>query len=129
MARLCDAGSWGHGLFTLVGTDEAEHRIFMAAVATQGLSADISKQGARELVDNARAYMAMRDIPWQKWLSTVHRDDILKAYKAEWDALLSTVLRELEHGDAELRQGRQVRDWRQMSCSSTNAWAASKCGR
>ena len=73
----------------------------MAAVVTQGLSANLGAKGVRELVVNAQAYMAMRDIPWQKWLGTVHRDAILVAYKTEWDALLSTVLRELEVGDAE----------------------------
>jgi len=93
--------AWGHGLFTVGEAAESEQHAFMAAVVTQGLSANLGAKGVRELVVNAQAYMAMRDIPWQKWLGTMHRDAILVAYKTEWDALLSTVLRELEVGDAE----------------------------
>ena len=71
---------------------ESEQHAFMSAVVTQGLSANLGAKGVRELVLNAQAYMAMRDIRWQKGLGTEHRDAILKAYKTEWDALLSTVL-------------------------------------
>ena len=64
------------------------------------MSANLGGNGVRELILNTQAYMAMRDIPWQKWLGTEHHDAIVKAYKTEWDALLSTVLQELEVGDA-----------------------------
>ena len=60
------ASAWGHGLFTVGEAAESEQHAFMAAVVTQGLSANLSAKGVRELVLNAQAYMAMRDIPWQK---------------------------------------------------------------
>ena len=95
------ASTWGHRPFTMGETAESEQHAFMAAVVTQVLSANLSAKGMRELVLNVQAYMAMRDIPWQKWLSTMNHDAILIAYKTEWDVLLSTVLRELEVSDAE----------------------------
>ena len=96
-----EASAWGYGLFSVGEAAESEQYAFMSAVATQELSANLGVNGMRELILNAQVYMAMRDIPWQKLLGTKHRDAILKAYKTEWDALLSTVLRELEVGDAE----------------------------
>ena len=91
-SKLCEASTWGYGLFSVDEAAESEQRTFMSAVATQELSANLSKKGMLKLILNAQAYMAMCDIPWQKWLSTEQCEAILKAYKAEWDALLSTVL-------------------------------------
>ena len=41
------------------------------------------------------ALMAMRDLPWQKYLHGEHHKVILEAYETELNSLLSTVLREL----------------------------------
>ena len=46
----------------------------------------------------------MRDLPWQPYLvgkEKRHREDILRAHKAELDSLCSTMLRELKPGDDE----------------------------
>ena len=43
--------------------------------------------------------IAMRDLPWKPYLSgreSRHRNDVLKAYRSEFDSLTSTVLRELK---------------------------------
>ena len=48
--------------------------------------------------------IAMRDLPWQPYLvgkEKRHREDILRAHKAELDSLCSPVLRELKPGDDE----------------------------
>ena len=39
--------------------------------------------------------MAMRDLPWGKYLHGEHHEKIIKAYETEMSSLLSTVLREL----------------------------------
>ena len=99
--KLCDARAWGYRLFSVGEVAESEQYAFMSAVATQGLPVNLSRNGVRELMLNAQAYMAMQDIPWLKWLSTEHHDAILKAYKTKWDVLLSAVLQELKVSDAE----------------------------
>ena len=86
------ASAWGHRLFTVGEAAESEQHTFMEVVVTQGLSANLSAKGMHKLVLNTQAYMAMCDIPWQKWLSTKHCDTILMAYTTEWDVLLSTIL-------------------------------------
>ena len=50
---------------------------------------------------NAHAFMAMKDLPWKKYLHGQDHEAIMKAYKTEWDALNSTVLVELDpaHSD------------------------------
>ena len=100
-SKLCEASVWGYGLFSVGEAAKSEQHAFMLAVATQGLSANLGEKGVRKLMLNVQAYMAMHDIPWQKWLSTEHCDTILKAYKAEWDTLLSAVLQELEVSNTE----------------------------
>ena len=50
---------------------------------------------------NASAFMAMRDLPWGKYLNGEHREDVLKAHDSELSSLLNTVLRELKEGDSE----------------------------
>ena len=78
--------------------------------------------------------MAMDNIPWQEWFNTGHREDILKLgmYKSEWDALLSTVLRELdsEPGDVEYDQavkyatgGRCLLEYKRVGCLKARAVA------
>ena len=55
------------------------------------------------------AFLAMRDLPWKRYLSSTDRDAILKAHHREWDALLTTkigqgdktVLEELQPGHPE----------------------------
>ena len=53
---------------------------------------------------NASAFMAMRDLPWGKYLNGEHREDVLKAHGNELSSLLRTVLRELKEGDSEWEQ-------------------------
>ena len=46
----------------------------------------------------------MRDLPWRPYLhgrEVRHKHDVLRAYQAELDSLLSTVLREVKEGEGE----------------------------
>ena len=56
-----------------------------------------------------RSFIAMRDLPWRPYLhgkEQRHKEDILVAYRKELNSLLSTVLRELQPGDAEYEAAR-----------------------
>ena len=53
--------------------------------------------------------IAMRDLPWRPYLhgkEVRHKEDVLKAYRAELDSLTSTVLREIKEGDKEWEAAR-----------------------
>ena len=65
------------------------------------------------------AMMAMRDLPWGKYLHGEHHEKIMKAYETEMNSLLSTVLRELPEGhperaaaEAEFTNGRMLLEFK-----------------
>ena len=72
-------------------------------------SAEVADYGKLARDSGISAFLAMRDLPWGRYLKSSDRDAILKAHHREWDALLTTkigqgdktVLEELQPGHPE----------------------------
>lgn len=67
--------------------------------------ADMGRKGAEA---HAFAFLAMRDLPWKKYLHGEHHEHIIKAYESEFKSLLDTVLRELHEGDPEFEAAKRL---------------------
>ena len=72
-------------------------------------STEVADCGKLARDSGIEAFLAMRDLPWSRYLRSTDRDAILKAHHREWDALLTTkigqgdktVLEELQPGHPE----------------------------
>ena len=60
--------------------------------------------GTAQAVQEAYGHMAMKDLPWGKYLNSKHREDVVRAWESEIASLKNTVLRELCDGDPELAE-------------------------
>ena len=60
--------------------------------------------GTAQTAQEAFGHMAMKDLPWGKYLNSKHREDVVRAWENEISSLKATVLRELLDGDPELAE-------------------------
>ena len=75
------------------------------APARAGVSHDAKNSiSGTDDVQEAFGHMAMKDLPWGKYLNSKHREDVVKAWENEISSLTATVLRELFDGDPELAE-------------------------